>query len=76
MIYNLTEIISKHLSVGQEHNTKTASIEVDYKRNNALNLSNQFDLDGSEMKMPPVCDILKTQSQPNCEGKIVTQQVK
>jgi hypothetical protein len=76
MIDNLTEIISHHLSVGQGQNIKTTSIEVDYRRNNALDLSNQFRLDESEIKMPSVCDILSTQTNPNCVGKIVTRQVK
>lgn len=76
MIDNLTKIISHHLSVGQGQKIKTSSIEVDYERSNALDLSNQFNLDGNEIKMPAVCDILRTQTNPNCDGKIVTRQVK
>jgi hypothetical protein len=75
MIDNLTQIISRHLSVGKESKIKTNSIEVEYKRSNALNLSNQLDLDGSKIQMPPVCDILKSDTSPSCEGKIVTRQV-
>jgi len=75
MIDNLTAIISQHLSVGQENRIKTASIEVNYKRTNASALNNQLNVDGNEIKMPSVCDILKTPSDTNCEGKVVTQQV-
>lgn len=76
MIDNLTTIISQHLGVGQETKIKTASIEVNYKRTNASELNNQLDVDGNEIKMPSVCDILKDSDDPNCERKIVTQQVK
>lgn len=75
MIDNLTAIISQHLSVGQENKIKTESIEVNYKRTNASDLNNQLNVDGNEIKMPPVCDILKSPSEANCEGKVVTQQV-
>lgn len=75
MINNLTTMISQHLSVGQESKIKTASIEVNFKRTNASDLNNQLNLDGSEIKMPSVCDVLKTPTDSNCEGKVVTQQV-
>jgi hypothetical protein len=38
-------------------------------------LNNQLNVDGNEIKMPSVCDILKSPSDANCEGKVVTQQV-
>jgi len=75
MISNLTTMISQHLSVGQESNIKTASIEVNFKRTNASDLNTQLNLDGNDIKMPSVCDILKTPTDSNCEGKVVTQQV-
>jgi len=75
MISNLTTMISQHLSVGQESKIKTASIEMNFKRTNASDLNNQLNVDGNEIKMPSVCDILKTPSDTNCEGKVVTQQV-
>jgi len=75
MIDNLTMIISQYLSVGQESNIKTASIEVNYKRANASEINNQVNMEGNEIKMPLICDILKDSEDPNCERKIVTQQV-
>ena len=75
MIDNLTAIIAQHLSVGQETKIKTGSVEVNYKRANASELNSQMDVDGNEIKMPSVCDILKDSDDPNCERKIVTQQV-
>jgi hypothetical protein len=46
---------------------------VNYKRTRASDLKNQLIVDGNEIKMPSICDLLKTPA--NCEGKVITQQV-
>lgn len=72
MLDELTSIVINHLYVSQVTQIQTNSIQVNYYKENISLISNQLSVQGSEIKLTSMCDLLGSSS---CNNRILTQKV-
>lgn len=71
MFNTMTTVLSKQMYLGQSTQIKSASIQVDYIKNNVSNMNTSQIVSDCQIKVPAFCDMIGS----NCQGKIITQKV-
>lgn len=66
-------MIADHLGVSESAQIKTASVEMNFVRNNVTNLANSLTIQDGKIILPSFCEML--QYNENCDSKIIRQQV-
>jgi hypothetical protein len=73
---NLTNVISKQMTVGQSTNLKTSSIEVNLIKNNISLMSPKKTIQDIEINFSSYCDLISSSDlKSNCNNQIITQKV-
>ncbi len=75
MLESLTQIISKHLYVGQSFQIKSPSIQVNILKNNVSLLNTTQVMGDSTIKIPSFCDLLALDSSLDCQSSNIIQKV-
>ena len=75
MLESLTQIISKHLYVGQSFQIASPSIQVSLIKNNVSILNTTQVMGDSTIKIPSFCDLLAFDSSLDCQNSNIIQKV-
>jgi hypothetical protein len=75
MLESLTQIISKHLYVGQSFQIASSSIQVSLIKNNVSILNTTQVMGDSTIKIPSFCDLLALDSSLDCQNSNIIQKV-
>ena len=70
MLNILTRIISPHIYISQKMQILTNQLKVTYHKQNVSLISNQFNVENSQIKTPFFCDLLKSLT---CSNRTITQ---
>jgi len=73
MLNDINSMIGDHLGVSESAQIKTASVEMNFVRNNVTNLANSLTIQGGSIVLPSFCEMLSFNE--NCGSTIIRQQV-
>ena len=63
------------LSLGQQNSIKTSSIELNLKRNKALDFSSNVAVSEGQIQMPNLCNVFGVMNSAACNNLVLTTQV-
>jgi hypothetical protein len=75
MFDDLTTIVMDHMGVDQATDVITASIRVNFVKQNASVMDNNLNIDGSHITIPSMCDLIAKTMKPTetCGDRVISQ---
>ena len=75
MFDDITQIVSKYLTIDLTAEIKTPKMQLNFQKNNVSIIRTSFTMQDGAVNLPPVCNLL-LKTGTNCQNSVVIQKVK